>query len=189
MFSIDDKLVSSDLFDECFDCDLSCCKGVCCVYGDSGAPLEKNERDLIEAHLDALLPFLSEAGKNAIAEKGVAEIDEDAELVTTLVGDKGECAYSYFADDGMCLCAIEKACTLGAVPFNKPVSCHLYPIRVENFNGVAALNYDRWSICDYARIKGFENSVPVFRFLKDAIIRKFGSEFYQTLEEVDNYKL
>ena len=184
MFRIDDKLVSSDLFDECFDCDLSCCQGACCVYGDSGAPLEKDEKELIDAHFDALLPFLSEAGKEALAEKGTAEIDGDGELVTTLVGDKGECAYSYFSDDGVCLCAIEKAYRHGVVPFNKPSSCHLYPIRIEVFDKVTALNYDRWNICDYARIKGFENDMPVFRFLKEAIIRRFGEEFYDTLEEL-----
>jgi hypothetical protein len=184
MFRIDDKLVSADLFDECFDCDLSCCHGACCVHGDSGAPLEKNEKELIETHFDTLLPFLSEAGKNAMEEKGIAEIDEDGDLVTTLVGDRGECAYSYFSDDGMCLCAIEKAYRLGVIPFNKPISCHLYPIRLEDFNGITALNYDRWGICDYARIKGFENSTPVFIFLKDAIIRKFGNDFYHALQKI-----
>lgn len=182
MLQIDDKLISLDLFEKYFTCDLSKCFGSCCVFGDSGAPVEPGEREIIERDLQAILPYIAPAGRKAIEEQGVAIVDVDGELVTTLVG-KEECAFAYFDDKDVCLCGIEKACLEGKTTFRKPVSCHLYPIRVRKIGELTALNYDMWSICAPARECGLKQKTPVFRFLREPLIRKFGDEFYLQLEE------
>ncbi|MDR1054292.1 MAG: DUF3109 family protein [Prevotellaceae bacterium] len=183
MLWIDNKIISLDLFEKHFICDLSKCLGVCCVHGDSGAPLEEDEKKLLKKELPAILPYLSPEGRYIIETEGVAVIDHDNELVTPLIGNRGECAYSYFSDKGICFCGIEKAYFEGKTGFCKPISCHLYPIRTKQFTELTAINYDQWSICAPAREKGLKEGVPVFRFLKEPIIRKWGEDFYLALED------
>jgi hypothetical protein len=184
MIQIEDKIISLDLFEKHFICDLPKCLGACCVHGDSGAPLEKEEKDLIEKHIDKIKPYLSSESLSVIEQCGVAVIDFDDELVTPLVKDKEECVYSYFSSTGTCLCGIEKAYRNGDILFNKPISCHLYPIRIKTFTNITFLNYDQWHVCASARDLGNKEKTPVFMFLKEPIIRKFGEEFFAALVEI-----
>lgn len=180
MIQIGDKIVSKDLFDQHFICDLGKCEGNCCVFGDSGAPLEHDEVDILEKHLGDIKPFMRAEGLREVTRQGSWVIDRDGDKVTPLVGDE-ECAYVVFEND-IAWCAIERAYKAGLVPFQKPVSCHLYPIRVNPLKNGVALNYHRWSVCEPARILGEKVGEPVFRFLKDAITRAYGSEFYEEME-------
>ncbi|MDR1022442.1 MAG: DUF3109 family protein [Prevotellaceae bacterium] len=182
MLQIDDKIVSADLLTRCFCCDLNACAGVCCVYGDSGAPLEKSEEKILLQELPKFHAYLTPKGKKAIARQGVAVRDDDGELVTPLVGRSEECAYSYFSESGTCLCAIERAFLERKTTYRKPISCHLYPIRVRRIGDNLALSYDCQDICRSARSFGEKNNIPVFRFLKEPVIRKFGKGFYKQLE-------
>jgi hypothetical protein len=184
MIQIDDKIVSLELFKKHFICDLPKCLGACCVYGDSGALLEKEESDLIEKHIDKIKPYLTPESVSVIEQCGVSVIDFDNELVTPLVRDKEECVYSCFSDSGICLCGIEKAYKNGDIPFNKPISCHLYPVRIRTVKTVTILNYDRWHICDSAIKLGKKEKMPLFMFLKEPLIRKFGKEFFDILVDI-----
>ena len=182
MIQIGDKIISRDLFEMHFICDLKKCEGSCCIHGDSGAPLEEKEADTLSAQLQKIYPFLRAEGKRAVDEQGAWVIDRDEEKVTPLVAGE-ECAYVVF-EDAIARCAIEQAHSEGAIEFRKPVSCHLYPIRIGKLKKGVALNYHQWSICEPARILGRKEGVPVFRFLKDAIIRVYGEAFYGELEMV-----
>lgn len=182
MIQIGDKVVSKDLFDQHFICDLGKCEGNCCVFGDSGAPLDDEEVDILEEYLGEIKPFMRAEGLREVNRQGSWMIDRDGDKVTPLVGDE-ECAYVVFEDD-IAWCAIERAYKAGLVPIQKPVSCHLYPIRVNPLKNGVALNYHRWSICEPARILGKKEGVPVFRFLKEAITRVYGQGFYEELELV-----
>jgi hypothetical protein len=159
--------------------------GACCVHGDSGAPLEQTEKELIEQHIAKIAPYLTDEARSVIDRCGVAVIDVEYELVTPLIGDNAECVYSFFSDKGVCMCGIEKAYRNGDIPFNKPISCHLYPIRVTEYAGATVLNYDQWQLCSAATELGNKNKIPVFRFLKDPIIRKFGEKFFDEMSEVE----
>jgi hypothetical protein len=183
MLQIEDKIISLDLFEKQFSCDLSRCLGACCVHGDSGAPLEQAEKELIEKYMEKIKPYLPAESLSVIERCGAATVDFDGELVTPLVGDSEECVYAYFTSTGICLCGIEKAFRNGDIPFNKPISCHLYPIRIKTFDDITALNYDKWHICEPARELGYKEKIPVFRFLKDPSIRKFGEPFFDALEK------
>lgn len=184
MIEIEDKLVSEELFEEYFCCDLAACKGICCVEGDSGAPLEIEEVEEIENSLEIIKKYMSTEGIDAVEEQGIFEIDEDGDLTTTLIGG-AECAYS-ITENGITLCAIEKAFRAGELDFKKPISCHLYPIRVTKFsNDTVGLNYHRWPICGSAVKCGTANKIKVYQSLKEPIIRAFGETFYQYLTEVD----
>lgn len=180
MIQIEDALVSFDIFEEKFCCDLAQCKGVCCVEGDSGAPLEKDEPGKIEANYRNVKPCMKAEGIAAVEEQGYAVIDRDGDLVTPLIHNR-ECAYA-IEENGACWCAIEKAWTEGKSSFRKPISCHLYPIRISKYEGFEALNYNRWEICACARRKGREEGIPLYRFLKDALILRYGREWYEQLE-------
>jgi hypothetical protein len=182
MIQIGDKIISRDLFEHHFHCHLEKCEGNCCVFGDSGAPLEETETQLLEQHVEAIKSFMRAEGLRELIEQGSWVTDADGDRVTPLVG-RDECAYVYF-EDGMARCAIEKAYEEGAISFRKPVSCHLYPIRISRLKSGVALNYHQWSICEPARILGRTLGVPVFRFLRDAINRVYGAEFYGELEKV-----
>ena len=181
MVELGDKVVSLDIIREKFVCDLSKCKGICCVEGESGAPLEDEEVNLLRAEYERIAPYLRGEGRKAIQQQGTAVMDADKEMVTPLVGGKDECAYAVFEND-IARCGIEKAWEEGATGFRKPVSCHIYPIRVKKYHSLKAVNYDRWKVCDPARVNGEKENVPVYRFVKDAIGRKFGMDFYQKLE-------
>lgn len=186
MLQIDNKIISLDIFEKQFLCDLDQCFGACCVHGDSGAPVEEEEAVLLERDLQKIMPYLSAEGQRALREQGVAVIDHDNELVTPLIGEGAACAYAYHNKQGVCLCGVEKAYRDKKISFHKPISCHLYPIRLRNFGETVALNYDQWSICSPAREKGKKEGLPVFRLLRDPLIRRFGQEFYDQLE--DAYK-
>ena len=180
MIQIGDKIVSMDLFDNHFICDLQKCEGNCCVFGDSGAPLEEDEVGILEENIELIKPFMRPEGIRAVEEQGSWMIDRDGDKVTPLVG-REECAYVIFEND-IAWCAIEKAYKEGVITYQKPVSCHLYPIRVSPLNSAIALNYHKWSICEPARVLGKKEDLPVFRFLKDPITRVYGKDFYDELE-------
>ena len=184
LVEIGDKVVSTQLFERKFVCDLNACKGACCIEGDSGAPLTFEEISIIEDDLDAIKPYMRQEGIDAIEKTGVFYMDQDNEPVTTLVND-AECAFVFFDENGITKCSIEQANREGKTTFKKPISCHLYPIRVKQFNEFKAINYDQWSICAPACDCGDKLNVPVFRFLKEPIIRAFGEGFFEELEVVD----
>ena len=182
MILIGKTLVSEALFAEKFVCNLEACKGACCVRGDSGAPLEDSETQELKNIFRKVAPFLTERGINAIREQGHFVIDSDGEYATPLI-DKKECAYTVF-ENGIAQCGIEKAWAAGVIEFRKPISCQLYPIRIKNLGEFEALNYDEWEICNPACALGKKLGVPVFRFLKDSIARKYGPEFFEEMERV-----
>lgn len=184
LLEIKDKIVSLEIFQKNFVCDLESCKGACCVEGDAGAPLTFEEVDIIEEILEDVKPYMRPEGIAAVEKSGVFYMDQENEPVTTLVNG-GECAFVYFDERGIAKCAIEKAHAEGKTDFKKPVSCHLYPIREKKINDYTALNYDKWSICDPACKLGDELKVPVYKFLKEPLIRAYGEEFYHELEVVD----
>lgn len=180
MIQIDDKLISEDIFSEEFVCNLSKCKGACCVDGDTGAPLEKSELSILEEIFPKIKSYLRPEGVLAIEEQGTHIIDFEGDLVTPLV-DNSECAYVIFDEKGWTKCGIEKAYEDGVIDWKKPISCHLYPIRVTEYRTFSALNYHEWPICDDACTLGKELQVPVYKFLKEPLTRKYGAEFYETL--------
>ncbi|HRO75217.1 MAG TPA: DUF3109 family protein [Crocinitomicaceae bacterium] len=184
LIEIKDKVVSTELFQKNFVCDLNACKGACCIEGDSGAPLTFDEVDIIEEILDDVKPYMRPEGLVEVERNGVFYMDFENEPVTALING-GECAFVYFDEKGITKCAIEKAYLEGKTDFKKPVSCHLYPIREKKLSDFVALNYDKWSICDPACKLGDELKVPVYKFLKEPIIRAYGEEFYTELEVVD----
>ncbi len=181
MIEIDNKVVSSKILEQRFCCDLPRCKGMCCVHGDSGAPLTPDEALTLEQILEKVKPFMSTEGITAVNEQGVALIDNDGDLVTPLINGR-ECAFAVF-EKGIATCAIEKAWTQGKVDFRKPLSCHLYPIRVKEYSNFTALNYHHWDVCAPARELGEKIDLPLYKFLKDALIRAYGEEFYTQLED------
>jgi hypothetical protein len=184
IIDIDDKLLSSDLFTECFCCNYEYCGGVCCVYGDSGAPLEENEEEIIKTHIDKILPYMKPEGRKVVETEGVAAIDREGDLVTPLINGE-ECAFSFYDENANCFCSIERAYIDKKIDFRKPISCHLYPIRVKKTKETTMLNYDRWTICQCARDKGKNENIFVYEFLKEAIVRCFGNEFYTKLENIN----
>ena len=184
LVEIDDKIVSTQIFEKKFVCDLNACKGACCVEGDAGAPLTKEEVGFLERDFEVIKPYMREEGIKAVEASGVSYLDEENEPVTTLVNG-GECAFVFFDENGITKCAVEAVHLDGKTDFKKPISCHLYPIRVKKFNDYEALNYDKWSICEPACACGDALNVPVFRFLKEPLIRAFGEPFYKELETVD----
>lgn len=189
MIQIDDKLISEDIFSEEFVCNLSKCKGACCVEGDVGAPLDKSETEILDRIYEQVKPYLRPEGIAAIEKQGKWEIDpRDNDFVTPMVEDK-ECAYVIFDKKGITKCGIEKAYEDGAVDWQKPISCHLYPIRVDEYRTFTALNYHKWDICSDACTLGRELQVPIYKFVKTPLIRKYGEEFYQTLcDAADEWK-
>jgi hypothetical protein len=182
MIQIGDKIISMELFENHFICDLRKCEGNCCIYGDSGAPLEDNEANLLQKHRKEINHYMRAEGIRALTDQGSWIIDHDGDKVTPLV-DGEECAYVYF-EEGIAKCAIENAYEQGSISFQKPVSCHLYPIRVSRLKSGIALNYHRWSICEPARGLGLREGLPVFRFLREAIIRVYGQPFYEEMEAI-----
>ena len=183
MVEVGDVVVSLDIFKEKFLCDLKVCQGVCCIEGDAGAPVELEEIAAIEDALPIIWNDLSPEAQEIINKQGVAYIDKEGDLVTSIVNGK-DCAFSYHDEKGCCFCAIEKAFQQGKIKFRKPISCFLYPIRVKKRGTFSALNYTRWDICKAAVILGQKENLPVFKFLKEPLIQKFGESWYQELELV-----
>jgi hypothetical protein len=176
-------LLSDELFENKFVCDLGSCKGACCVAGDSGAPLEPEETMILEEIFEQVKPYMNEEGIKTIEKRGLWETDEDGDLVTPLVGGVGACAFVIY-ENGIAKCSIEKAYLEGKVSFKKPISCHLYPIRVSKQPYYTMLNYHRWGLCKPAIKNGKALGVPAFRFLKEPLERKFGKEWYEGVEEI-----
>lgn len=188
MFQLGKTIVSEDLIEEDFVCNLNACKGECCIAGEAGAPLEQEETEVLDRIYLEVKPFLRQEGIAAIEEQGTYITTEQKELETPLVKGK-ECAYVTFTKEGIASCGIEDAYNAGAVDFRKPISCHLYPVRVQQYSQFAAVNYHRWPICDDACSLGKELQVPVYQFTKAALIRKFGEDWYKELREIaENYK-
>lgn len=183
MFQLGKTIVSEDLIEKDFVCNLSKCKGVCCVAGEAGAPLEKEETRILEEIYPAVKPFLREEGIKAIEEQGTFVVSDFEELETPLVNGR-ECAYLTFDEKDVAQCGIEQAYNQGVVDWKKPISCHLYPVRVKDYSEFAAVNYHKWDICDDACSLGKELQVPVYKFVKEALIRKFGKDWYDELEQV-----
>ena len=181
MLQIDETIISLDLLEEMFLCDLKKCKGICCIEGDDGAPLEIDEVKIIEDLLPIIWDDLTESSKKIIENQGVSYIDDDGEPVTSIVNG-AECVFTYTDESGICKCAIEKAFREGKTDFYKPISCHLYPVRLQKYEEFTAVNYHRWSVCNCARKLGKANKLPVYKFLKEPLIRKFGQEWYEQLE-------
>ena len=176
-------LISSDILTERFCCDYEKCRGICCVEGDAGAPVTLDEIYAIEDSLDAVWPDLSASAQSVIDHQGVAYNDRDGDLVTSIVHGK-DCVFTCYDGDN-CLCALEKAFRSGKTRFQKPISCALYPIREKHFDGgLIGLNYHRWAVCADAVEKGKALDLPVYRFLREPLIRRFGQQWYDELCEV-----
>jgi hypothetical protein len=194
MLIIQDKyLISDDVVREQFICNLDACKGACCWEGDAGAPLEPEEIATLERIYPDLKPFLSAAGIAELEKQGRAvefiDIDNNEQFMGTPLINRGPCAYLTKDGNGLASCGIELAWKAGAVDFQKPISCHLYPIRAEKSKNsdMVMLNYDRWDICLEACKKGRDNNVAVYEFLKEPLIRAYGEEFYEELEGAADY--
>ena len=181
MIQIDNVVVSFDVFREKFLCTLDACKGECCIEGDAGAPVELEEVAKLEEALPAIWDELSPEARKVIEEQGVVYTDQEGDLVTSIVNNK-DCVFTCYDEKGCCYCAIEKAYRAGKVDFYKPVSCHLYPIRVGNYGSYKAVNYHRWDVCKAAVLLGRKENLPVYKFLKEPLIRKFGKAWYEELE-------
>ena len=185
MFQLGKTIVSEDIIEKDFVCNLSSCKGACCIDGDAGAPLDENETRILKDIYPKVKPFLRQKGIDAIEKQGTSITTAFGELETPLING-ADCAYVIFDDKKTALCGIEEAYNQGEVHWKKPVSCHLYPIRVKDYSEFSAVNYDKWEICDDACSLGKELQVPVYKFVKEALIRKFGENWYNELEKVAN---
>lgn len=183
MFQLGKTIVSEAIIEKDFVCNLSACKGACCIDGDAGAPLDKEEVEILKEVYPKVKPFLRPEGIDAIEKQGTHITTDFGDLETPLI-EGADCAYVIFDEKNTALCGIEEAYNQGEIPWKKPVSCHLYPIRVKQYSEFAAVNYDQWDICDDACTLGKELQVPVYKFVKEALIRKFGEDWYLELEKV-----
>ncbi|PKG50069.1 DUF3109 family protein [Olleya sp. 1-3] len=183
MFQLGKTIVSESIIEKDFVCNLSACKGACCVEGDAGAPLSEEEARILKEIYPKVKPYLREEGIASIEAQGTSIITGFGDLETPLVGG-AECAYVTFDDKKTAMCGIEQAYNAGEVEWKKPVSCHLYPIRVKDYTEFSAVNYDKWDICDDACSLGKELQVPVYKFVKEALVRRFGEDWYTELEKV-----
>ena len=182
MLEIQNTLVSLDLIERFFCCDLDKCLGECCIEGDAGAPITEDERRQIEAILPEIFDELSPAAQREIRENGVAYIDQEGDLVTSIV-DGRNCVFTCFEPGGMCHCAIERAYRQGRINFYKPISCHLYPVRLKEYADFTAVNLHRWKICRCAEVLGRKLGLRAYQFLKEPLIRRFGQAWYDELAQ------
>ena len=180
MLQVGNVLVSLDAVERFFCCDLSKCLGECCIEGDAGAPVTEEEYRKVKEILPLVWDDLLPAAQKVIEEQGVGYVDEDGDLVTSIVDGKN-CVFTCYGDGGMCYCAVEKAYREGRVDFYKPVSCHLYPLRLTEYKDFTAVNYHRWKICKAAEVLGRKEGIRVYQFLKEPLIRRFGAEWYDEL--------
>lgn len=185
MLVINDKIVSLDILGEAFVCNLEACKGACCWEGDYGATLAPGEDMILESIKEDIKPFMAEEGIEHMENHGVAHYYEEPKFLGTPILENGACIYLNYTKEGIGLCAIEQAERAGVVSWKKPVSCHLYPVRVkkDHTTGFEKLEYYRWDICNPACEKGKESNTKVYAFLKEALIRKYGVDFYEALED------
>ena len=177
----ENTLVSLDIAEKFFCCDLAICKGQCCVEGDAGAPITDEERQEIENEWQKAESFMTKEGINEVRKRGVSYIDEEGDLVTTIVNGR-DCAFTCHAVDGLCLCSLEKANREGLSNFIKPISCSLYPLRITQYTDFVAVNYHKWKICEPAVKLGEKLGIRLYEFLKEPLIRRFGKEWYDELE-------
>lgn len=188
MFQLGKTIVSENIIDKEFVCNLSACKGACCIDGDAGAPLEKEETKILEDIYPIVKSFLRQEGIDVIEKEGTWITGDFGELETPLINN-ADCAYVIFDENNTALCAIEEAYNQGLIDWKKPVSCHLYPVRVKDYSEFSAVNYHQWEICDDACSLGKELQVPVYKFVKQALVRKFGEDWYEELEKVAQKRL
>ena len=181
MIKVENKIISLDIFKKYFVCDLNACKGACCVEGDSGAPLLEEEKNILEEIYEKVKPYMRKKGIVEVENRGVAVYDEDGDLTTPLVNHK-ECAFASF-ENGITKCTIEKAYLDGKVDFKKPISCHLFPIRIKEYRDFDAVNYEGIKICEPACECGSKLEIPIYVFLKEPLIRKYGEAWYNELLE------
>lgn len=183
MFQLGKTLISEEILEKDFVCNLTACKGACCVNGQYGAPLEDDETEKLATVFDKVKPFLRPEGVEAIESQGAYVKGEDGEWETPLINNN-ECAYTTFTSDGVAKCGLDEAYRNGATDWQKPISCHLYPVRVRHYTDFVAVNYHKWEICDAACKLGAELQVPIYKFVKESLIRKFGKDWYSQLEQV-----
>lgn len=183
MIVLQNTVISDDIKEKFFVCNLQKCKGACCVEGDLGAPLATEELQMLQESYDQIKPYLSEAGVQAIDEQGLYIEDWEGDYSTPTINDR-ECAYALYDENLTLKCGIEQAYLDGKINWKKPISCHLYPIRITQYDGFEALNYDKWSICSPACSFGADLGIRVYQFLKEPLIRKYGPEWYQELENI-----
>lgn len=182
MIIIDEVILSDDIKDYYFHCQLEKCKGACCLHGDQGAPLEKEELSVLQQIYPVVEPYLSQKSKNTIAEKGLYEYHEaDDDYTTTINGKNEECVFAIQNEQGIWKCTIEQAYHDQKITFQKPISCHLYPIRITHAGGKDLLNYDRWEVCSPACVYGEEQKMPVYKFVQNALVRKYGQDWFNKL--------
>lgn len=183
MLQIKDSLVSLDILERHFLCDLNACKGECCIEGDAGAPITAEEYEKLQELTPAVWEMLTPAARRVLEEQGPAYYDEDGDLVTSIV-DGRDCVFTTYDANGMCLCALEKLYREGKSDFYKPISCHLYPARLRELpGGMTAVNYHRWKVCKAAEVLGRAKDVRVYQFLEGPLVRRFGREWYDELCE------
>lgn len=182
MIIINDTLISAEIFTEYFKCDINNCRGACCVEGDEGAPLTKEECKILEKSYKVFKGFMRNEGREAVNKQGKYCINEEGEITTPLINKK-ECAYVFFDENNIAKCAIEHAFNEGLTDFRKPVSCHLYPVRIAEYSNYEGVNYHRWQICNCAITKGESDKTRIYEFLKEALIRKYGEDWYLQLDE------
>jgi len=183
MIQVQDTLISDDLFEVQFICDLCKCKGQCCVDGESGAPITQEEFTAINEILPEIWDDLSPKAQELIKEQGIAYTDTDGELVTSIINGE-ECVFTKFDENGICKCTIDSAYREGRTSVQKPISYHLYPVRLQNYADFTAVNYHRWSICQPALKLGRRESLPLYKFLREPLIRRFGESWYEEVCEV-----
>lgn len=187
MLIVEDCIVSEDIADSLFCCALDKCKGQCCVEGDAGAPLEEVEIPVLQQILPKLKPYMTVEGLEVVQRQGVSDTDPDLNPCTPLVNGR-ECAFTVWRD-GTAMCAIEQAYNDGVISFRKPVSCHLYPIRVDDYGEFRAVNYHRWDVCRCAVAEGRAAGMPLYRYLEEPLVRKFGREWYdELLYQIEQFK-
>ena len=183
MFQLGKTIVSEDIIEKEFVCNLAACKGACCVEGEAGAPLTEEEVTILKNIYPKVKPYLRPEGIKAIEDQGTHIKTELKDLETPLVEGK-ECAYVTFSENGTASCGIENAYNDGKIDYKKPISCHLYPVRVQEYSEFSAVNYHKWPICNDACTLGNELKVPVYKFTKEALIRKFGLNWFLQLEKL-----
>ena len=183
MFQLGKTIVSEDIIEKEFVCNLGACKGACCIEGEAGAPVTKEEVEILKEIYPKVKPYLRPEGIKVIEEQGTHVVTDLSELETPLVNGK-ECVYVTISENGTAGCGIEDAYNDGKIGFKKPISCHLYPVRVQDYSEFAAVNYHKWPICNDACTLGKELKIPVYKFVKEALIRKFGENWYLELEKV-----
>lgn len=184
MIAIDNTLISDEVIEKQFVCNLDKCKGGCCVDGDTGAPITQEEANIIEDIYPQIKHLLSPKAIELIEEEGTHTFDDEYGLVTPAI-DGGICAYGYYDEKGIVKCAMEHEYLAGNIDFKKPISCHLFPIRITEYETYDAVNYEpRETLCKPACKLGKSLQVPVYQFLKEPLIRKYGEAFYETLDAV-----